>query len=85
VAGCKHPEPARALIELLGSKPMQILAAAKTYRLPARTDLGEELPAWAREVERDMVVADVDWDLVEKQGSEWMATWDRTIRGRGAH
>jgi ABC-type thiamine transport system substrate-binding protein len=72
------------LIEFLGSKPMQRLAAEKTYRLPARTDLGEELPAWAREVERDMVVADVDWDLVEKQGSEWMATWDRTIRGRGA-
>jgi iron(III) transport system substrate-binding protein len=85
VAGSKHPEPARALIEFLGSKPMQRLAAEKTYRLPARTDLGEELPAWAREVERDMVVADVDWDLVEKQGSEWMATWDRTIRGRGAH
>jgi len=84
VAGSKHPEPARALIEFLGSKPMQVLAAAKTYRLPARTDLGEELPAWAREVDRDMVVADVDWDLVEKQGSEWMATWDRTIRGRGA-
>ncbi len=85
VAGGKHPESARALIELLGSKPMQILAAAKTYRLPARTDLGEELPAWGREVERDMVVADVDWDLVEQHSSEWMATWDRTIRGRGAH
>jgi iron(III) transport system substrate-binding protein len=84
VAGSKHPEPARALIEFLGSKPMQRLAAAKTYRLPARTDLGEDLPAWARDVERDMVVADVDWDLVEKQGSAWMATWDRTIRGRGA-
>jgi iron(III) transport system substrate-binding protein len=84
VAGCKHPEPARALIEFLGSKPVQALAAAKTYRLPARTDLGEELPAWARDVERDMVVADVDWDLVDKHGSEWMATWDRTVRGRGA-
>ncbi len=85
VAGSKHAESARMLIEFLGSKPMQVLAAAKTYRLPARTDLGEELPAWARDVERDMVVADVDWDLVERQGSEWMATWDRTIRGRGAH
>ena len=63
---------------------MQRLAAEKTYRLPARTDLGEELPAWAREVERAMVVADVDWGLVEKNGAEWMAIWDRTIRGRGA-
>lgn len=84
VAGSKHPGEARALIEFVGGKPMQRLAAEKTYRLPARTDLGEELPAWARDVEREMVVADVDWDLVDKESAEWMAIWDRTIRGRGA-
>jgi iron(III) transport system substrate-binding protein len=84
VAGSKHPGDAKALIEFLGGKPMQRLAAEKTYRLPARTDLGEALPAWARDVERDMVVADVDWGLVERQGAEWMANWDRTIRGKGA-
>ena len=84
VAGSRHAEAAKAFIEFLGSKPMQRLAAEKTYRLPARTDLGEELPAWARDVERDMVVAEIDWPLLEKDGSEWMATWDRTIRGRGA-
>jgi iron(III) transport system substrate-binding protein len=84
VAGSRHAEAAKAFIEFLGSKPMQRLAAEKTYRLPARTDLGDELPAWAREVERDMVVAEIDWPLLEKDGAEWMATWDRTIRGRGA-
>jgi hypothetical protein len=31
-----------------------------------------------------MVVADVDWDLVERDGAEWMARWDRTVRGKGA-
>ena len=84
VAGSRHAEAAKAFIDFLGSKPMQRLAAEKTYRLPARTDLGDELPAWAREVGRDMVVAEIDWPLLEKDGSEWMATWDRTIRGRGA-
>ena len=27
--------------------------------------------------------AEVDWELIERRGPEWMATWDRTIRGRG--
>ena len=63
---------------------MQRLAAAKTFRLPARTDLGEELPAWARDIEREMVPAVIDWGLVEREGSGWMSTWDQTIRGKGA-
>ena len=64
---------------------MQRLAADKTYRLPARTDMAaDELPEWAREVEREMVPAEIDWALVEKDGAAWMATWDRTIRGKGA-
>ena len=44
VAGSRHAEAAKAFIDFLGSKPMQRLAAEKTYRLPARTDLGDELP-----------------------------------------
>jgi iron(III) transport system substrate-binding protein len=84
VAGSRHPEAAKLFVNFLGGKPMQRLAAEKTYRLPARTDLGEQLPAWAREVERDMVPADIDWALLEKDGAAWMATWDRTIRGKGA-
>ncbi len=63
---------------------MQRLAAEKTYRLPARTDLGEALPEWARKVEREMVPAEIDWALVEKDGAAWMSTWDRTIRGKGS-
>ena len=84
VAGSKHPELARAFVDFLGSREIQILAAEKTFRLPARTDLGDALPAWARDVEREMVTAPIDWDLVEREGAGWMATWDRTIRGKGA-
>jgi len=83
VAGSRHAAAAKAFIDFLGSKPMQRLAAEKTFRLPARTDLGDELPEWARDVDRRMVVADIDWDLVEREGSGWMARWDRTVRGRG--
>jgi iron(III) transport system substrate-binding protein len=84
VAGCRHPEAARKLIDFLGEPEMQRLAAERTFRLPARTDLGDLLPPWAREVERDLVPARIDWDLVEKDGAGWMSTWDRTIRGKGA-
>jgi iron(III) transport system substrate-binding protein len=84
VAGCRHPELAKRFIDFLGEKEMQRLAAEKTFRLPARTDLGDALPAWAREVEREMVPAEIDWPRVEKDGTGWMATWDRTIRGNGA-
>jgi len=84
VAGCRHPAAAKQFIDFVGEKSLQRLAAEKTFRLPARTDLGDELPEWAREVEREMVPAAIDWALVEKDGSSWMATWDRTIRGKGA-
>jgi hypothetical protein len=63
---------------------MQRLAAEKTFRLPARTDLGDDLPAWAKDVDRRLVPAVMDWPLLEKEGPAWMTTWDRTIRGKGA-
>ena len=45
------------------------LAARNAYRLPARTDLPDgELPAWARDVERKMTPAKMDWDLLEREG-----------------
>jgi iron(III) transport system substrate-binding protein len=84
VAGSRHSDLAKRFVDFLGSKAMQRVAAEKTYRLPARIDMGEELPQWARDVEREMVPAEIDWALVEKDGAAWMATWDRTIRGKGA-
>jgi iron(III) transport system substrate-binding protein len=83
VAGARHAAPARELIEWLGGVEAQRLAAERAYRLPARTDIPQaELPAWAREVEGKLVPAEMDWDLLERDGPGWMATWDRTVRGR---
>jgi iron(III) transport system substrate-binding protein len=82
VAGAPHPEAARAFIDWVGSREAQLLAAERSFRLPARTDLEpDELPEWARDVLARMVPAAVDWELIEQRGQEWMARWDRTIRG----
>jgi iron(III) transport system substrate-binding protein len=85
VKGARHPEEAKAFIEYVGSIEAQELAAREAFRLPARLDLpSERLPQWAQDVLRDLKPADVDWNLIAKSGQEWMATWDRTVRSRGA-
>ncbi|MEA2600911.1 MAG: iron(III) transport system substrate-binding protein [Acidobacteriota bacterium] len=85
VKGAPHPEQAKAFIEFVGSVEGQELAARDAFRLPARTDLPpERLPQWARDVLKELKPADVDWNLITQHGQEWMATWDRTVRGHGA-
>ena len=85
VKNAPHPEEAKKFIDFVGSPEGQELAARQAYRLPARTDMSKEkLPDWAQQVLRDMKPANVRWDLIEQHGQEWMATWDRTIRGKGA-
>ena len=85
VKNAQHPETAKVFIEFVGSVEGQELAAREAFRLPARTDLPpQRLPQWAQEVLKEMVPADVDWGLIVKNGQQWMATWDRTVRGHGA-
>lgn len=84
VAGARHGELARRFIDWIGSREAQALAAEQAFRLPARTDMADELPAWAREALAAMVPAAVDWQLIEAEGADWMTTWDRTVRGRGS-
>jgi iron(III) transport system substrate-binding protein len=83
VAGARHAAAAKPFIDFLGERETQRLVAEKTFRLPARTDLGDALPAWARDVERDLVPAAIDWDLVDRESSRWMSQWDREVRGKG--
>ncbi|MDX1998574.1 MAG: extracellular solute-binding protein [Thermoanaerobaculia bacterium] len=85
VAQAPHPEAARAFIEWVGSPEALRLAAEKAYRVPARSDLpASELPPWAQEVLAALVPATYDATLVTEHGPEWMARWDRTVRGRGS-
>ncbi len=84
VRGARHAGEARRFIDWLGSVEGERLAAERAFRLPARTDIPEsELPPWAREVEKRLVPAKLDWTLIEREGPGWMATWDREIRGKG--
>ena len=85
VKGAKHPAEAKLFIDWVGGKEAQELAARQAFRLPARTDLpAESLPAWAQQVLKDLVPAEVDWELIGKHGQEWMSLWDRTVRARGS-
>jgi iron(III) transport system substrate-binding protein len=85
VAGAPHGERARQFIDWVGSREAQLLAAREVLRIPARNDLPrDELPEWARRVLDEIVPADFDRGLVERFGADWMRTWDREIRGRGA-
>jgi iron(III) transport system substrate-binding protein len=84
VRGSRHPDPARAFIDFVGSVEAQLLTARVVYRLPARTDLpAESVPPWVARVEKQMVVADVDWRLLASQGQSWMSYWDQHVRGTG--
>ncbi len=84
VNGAPHLEAARTFLDWVGTEEALMLVLEKGYRLPARSDLDlESLPEWAREALTATTPADMDWDLIARQGNEWMAHWDREIRGRG--
>jgi iron(III) transport system substrate-binding protein len=84
VRGSRHPEAARAFIEYVGGEAAQLLTAREVFRLPARTDLPpDRVPAWVAQVEREMVVADMDWGLLSRNGPGWMSYWDQHVRGTG--
>jgi iron(III) transport system substrate-binding protein len=84
VRGSRHPDAARAFIDFVGSKEAQLLTAREVFRLPARSDLpADSVPSWIASVDRDMVVAEVDWALLSRQGPAWMSYWDQHVRGTG--
>jgi iron(III) transport system substrate-binding protein len=84
VAGAKHSAEAQAFIDWVGDRETLLLTARQAFRLPARTDLpSADLPLWAQEAKEQIIRADLDWDLLAERGAEWMALWDREVRGRG--
>lgn len=84
VRGTRHADAARAFIDYVGSKEAQLLTAREVFRLPVRTDLPpDSVPSWVAEVEREMVVAEMDWELLSRYGPAWMSYWDQHVRGTG--
>ncbi len=84
VRGARHPEEAKAFIDFVGSEQAQLLAARGVFRIPARNNLPvDSVPEWVTEVERAMIPAEMDWDLLAEEGPGWMAYWDEHVRGKG--
>ena len=84
VRGARHPDAAADFIDFVGSEDAQALAAERVFRLPARRGLPpERVPAWVTEVEREMTVAEMDWELLAEKGAGWMSYWDTHVRNTG--
>jgi iron(III) transport system substrate-binding protein len=84
VKGARNRELAGAFIEFVGSVEGQLLAVRRAYRNPTRTDLPvDSVPEWLNRVNEELRPMDLDWDLLEARGREWMSYWDTHIRGGG--
>jgi iron(III) transport system substrate-binding protein len=84
VRGAPQPDAGRLFIDYVGSVEAQILAAREVFRLPARHGLPvDSVPAWVAEVEREMTVTPMDWELLAREGAAWMRYWDQHVRGTG--
>ena len=80
VKGAPHEEEARRFYEFVTSPESITYAAQKYYRLPIRTDIDRtKLPAWMNEPFKQM---EVNWDLLRRDGGEWLRYWDAEIKGR---
>jgi iron(III) transport system substrate-binding protein len=78
--GAPHEEEAKRFYEFVTTTESLVHAAHTYYRIPARTDLDRrQLPAWMNEPFTRMPL---DWDLLRKQGNDWLRYWDTEIRGR---
>lgn len=81
--GAPHEEEARRFYEFVTTPESLVHAAQNYYRIPVRTDLDrKQLPAWMNEPFTRMPL---DWDLLRKQGNDWLRYWDTEIRGRNSH
>ncbi len=80
--GAANEEEARRFYEFVTTSENLVYAAKKYYRIPVRTDLDRaQLPAWMNE---PFTRLPLDWDLLRKDGAEWLRYWDTEIRGRSA-
>jgi iron(III) transport system substrate-binding protein len=80
IRGAPNEEEAKRFYEFVTTPESLAYAAKKFYRIPVRTDLDRtQLPAWMNEPFQRM---QLDWDLLRKEGAEWLRFWDTEIRGR---
>lgn len=84
IKGTRQPELARSFVDYVGSVEGQLLAVHEAFRNPTRVDLPpDSLPKWLLQVNQELRPMDIDWELLETRGREWMRYWDTHIRGSG--
>ena len=79
VHGAPNEADARAFYEFVTTPESLEIAARKYYRMPVRTDIKGQLPAWMNQPVNEMPL---DWDVLRKNINDWMRYWDTDIRGR---
>src|SRR4026209_592944 len=80
IRGAPNEEEAKRFYEFVTTPESLAYAAHKYYRIPLPTDLDRtQLPAWMNEPFKPLPL---DWELLRKQGADWLRYWDTQIRGR---
>ncbi|MGI8733649.1 MAG: extracellular solute-binding protein [Pyrinomonadaceae bacterium] len=80
VRGAPNEAEARRFYEFVTTTESLTLAAQVYYRIPVRTDIdSKQLPSWMNEPFTRMPL---DWELLRKEGGDWLRYWDTEIRGR---
>ena len=78
--GAPNEEEAKRFYEFVTTKESLVHAAKTYYRIPSRTDIDRaELPSWMNE---SFIRLPLDWELLRKEGPNWISYWDTEIRGR---
>jgi iron(III) transport system substrate-binding protein len=81
IRGAPNEDEAKRFYEFVTTPESLVYAAQKYYRIPVRTDMDRsQLPAWMNE---PFTRLPLDWELLRKQGGDWLRYWDTNIRGRG--
>ena len=80
VRGAPNEAEARKFYEFVTTPESLAYAAQKYYRIPVRTDIDrKQLPDWMNE---PFTSLQLDWNVLQKEGPEWLRYWDTQIRGR---
>jgi iron(III) transport system substrate-binding protein len=84
IKGTRQPQLAEAFVEYVGSLEGQLLAARRAFRNLTRTDVpADSLPEWLVRVSKELRPMQLDWELLEERGREWIRYWGSHVRGTG--
>lgn len=82
VRGAPHEEEAKRFYEFVTTPESLVFSARNYYRIPIRSDIDRSrLPEWMNSPFNRMPL---DWELLRREGNDWLRYWDTQIRGRSS-